>query len=160
SIIVSFMVVPRQGHGSFMYAVANDLRAVGFQVELRLIETADEMYYQREYDMVLKGLAAFSISEWYAEYDNENPSFAQIFGGDTLFEPYVEALATESDINEVNNILVKLQELEHEEFYKLPLFTLNQYVYINRNRVNIPENVEFGNSWYRNDVEFEKWNIQ
>lgn len=145
---------------SFMHAVANDLRAVGFTVEFFLVNSAAKVYEERAYDLSLKGLAAFELTEWYAEYDNENDNFKQIFGGDTAFEPLVESLSTEIDQSEINKILTDLQNLEHEEFYKLPLFTLNQYVYINSDRFIIPDDVEFGNTWYRNDIQFDQWVVR
>ncbi len=145
---------------SFMEGVAEDLEAVGFTVELCPLSTQTELYQDREYDLLLKGLSAFDVSDWYAEYANENANIAQLFGGDTEFDALVEALSTTTDEAAQNEILKELQALEEEYLYKLPLFTLSQVLYINEDRVSLPQNCTFGNTWYTYDVDFENWSIK
>lgn len=145
---------------AFMEAVAEDLEAVGFQVELYYVSTSEELYIDREYDILLKGLSAFDVSEWYYEYSNDNPNLSTLLGGDTVFDTLVTALSSITSTEEEYEILQELQELEEEYMYKIPLFTLSQVVYINEDRVDLPDNCTFGNTWYKYDVDFENWSIK
>lgn len=145
---------------TFMEGVARNFEAIGLTVELFKIEAGSELYNEREYDLGLKGLSAFSLLEWYAEYDDDNPNFRNIFGGETEFEPLLNDLSATVDIKEIDVILRELQYLEVEHYFKLPLFTLNHSVFINTNRINIPEDVVFANTYYRYDVNFEEWSVK
>ncbi len=143
----------------FMERVAEDLEAVGFQVEVSLSKSTTELYEDREYDLMLKGLSAFSLNEWYAEYLASNPNLSAIFGGDSPFETLVNDLNTQIESEEITATLLSLQALENEWLYKLPLFTLSQMLFIREDRVCIPDNITFGNTWYKYDVDFENWYI-
>lgn len=145
---------------NFMEEVAANLKEVGFTVELFKVGAGSELYNEREYDLALKGLSAFSLLEWYAEYDDDNVNFKNIFGGTTDFEPYINALSSAVDPNEIDSILVELQNLEDELYFKVPLFTLNHSVFINKEKVSIPTDVTFGNTFYRQDVKFEEWTMK
>lgn len=144
----------------FLERVAEDLEAVGFEVELTFSADTTELYEGREYDMMLKGLSAFSINDWYSEYASSNPNLSAIFGGVTEFESLVTDLSTQVDKDDIDVTLQALQELEQELLYKLPLFTLNQMLFIREERLSIPSNVTFGNTWYKYDVDYEKWYIK
>lgn len=145
---------------SFLEAVAEDLEAVGFTVELCYLATSEELYTDREYDMLLKGLSAFDVSEWYFEYTSANANLSDLFGGETVFDELVGELSTTVDATYRNELLQELQALEHEMFYKVPLFTLSQVVYINEDRVDLPDGCTFGNTWYKYDMDFESWSIK
>lgn len=143
-----------------MERVASDLEAVGFQVEIKHFSGLEELYELREYDMMLKGLSAFSVNEWYLEYASSNPNLSALFGGVTEFESLANDLNTQVDKEEIDETLQKLQVLEQEHLYKLPLFTLGQMLFIREERVAIPDKVTFGNTWYKYDVDFEDWYIK
>ncbi len=143
-----------------MENVAEDLEAVGFEVEIAQSAEVTELYGDREYDLMLKGLSAFSINEWYLEYSSSNSNLSTIFGGVTEFEDLVSQLSIEVDKDEKDVTLQELQELEYETLYKLPLFTLNQILFIREERVEIPDGVTFGNTWYKYDVDYENWSIK
>ncbi len=145
---------------SFMEAVAEDLEAVGFTVELCPLSTSVELYGDRNYDLLLKGLSAFDISEWYLEYDNNNTNLSNLFGGDTAFDPLVEELCSTVDPLVEDALLRELQDMEQSYLYKIPMFTLSQVLYINEERVNLPSNCSFGNTWYKYDLDFENWSIK
>ncbi|MFI3209318.1 MAG: ABC transporter substrate-binding protein [Eubacteriales bacterium] len=144
----------------FLESVEEDLEAVGFEVEVTQSTDTSELYELREYDMMLKGLSAFSVNEWYAEYASSNPNLSAIFGGITEFESLVNTLSVQVDKDEINETLIGLQELEQELVYKIPLFTLNQMLFVREDRVSIPKNVTFGNTWYKYDVDYEEWYIK
>ncbi|WP_317854143.1 ABC transporter substrate-binding protein [Chakrabartyella piscis] len=145
---------------AFMENVAKNLESIGFVVELNFISSTTELYEDREYDLLLKGLSAFDVSEWYIEYTDKNPNLSRLLIENSDFNVLVEELSTTVDETREDAILRELQELEHENMYKLPLFTLGQVLYINEDRVNLPNNCSFGNTWYKYDVDFENWSIK
>lgn len=145
---------------SFMEETAKDLEAIGFTVELCPLTTSAELYEVRDYDLLLKGLSAFDISEWYYEYATENVNLARLLGENADMNALVKELSTTVDVEREDELLRQLQDLEQERLLKLPLFTLSQVLYINEDRVSLPSNCEFGNTWYKYDVDFENWSIK
>lgn len=144
---------------AFMEAVAQDLTEVGFNVELCFLSTSAELYEDREYDLLLKGLSAFDVSEWYFEY-NSNANLSYLLGGNTEFNAIVEEFSATVDTKREDELLKELQEMERDNMFKIPLFTLSQVLYINEDRVDLPANCSFGNTWYKYDVDFENWSIK
>ena len=72
--------------------------------------------------------------------------------------PYFHALSA-STTNEAKNAALKdLQALEQEKMYKVPVFTVGNYVFVSNN-VKVPSGVEFCNPLYVCDIDFENWEI-
>lgn len=145
----------------FLERVARDLEAVGFTVELIYASNGSaDLFDTREYDIALKGLASFDVTEWYNEYHSDQSTFPYIWGDAGEFDSLIDVLTTE--VNEVvyDAALDKLEVLEQELIYKLPLFSLKQALYINESRVSVPSDITFGNTWYRYDIDFEEWEIK
>lgn len=145
----------------FMQAIAYYLGEVGVQCDVQAFTESGTsgMFVTRDYDICYKGLAAFDISEWYGEYSSSNANFSKILGGDTSFDELYNELLTVSSEEEKATVLKKLQALEQEKLFKLPLATFNNYIYINTDRVWVPEGVTFGNPRYRYDMDFENWKM-
>lgn len=144
----------------FMDALAFYLGEVGLTVEVyRSTNGTQDLFQTRNYDLGYKGLSAFDISEWYGEYATTNGNFTNIFGGDTRFDELTSQLASATDPDDRDNILGELQEIEQESLFKLPFYTLGNNIFINTDHVDIPDDVVFGNPWYRTDVQFENWEI-
>ena len=56
-----------------MEAIAYYLREVGMTVEtIQSQQGTTDLYQTRNYDIGYKGLSAFSIAEWYGEYQSTN----------------------------------------------------------------------------------------
>lgn len=145
----------------FMEAIAYYLGEVGFNVELFYAANGStDLYQTRNYDLALKGLGAFDISEWYGEYSSTNPFFQNIFGGKGEFDNLITALGSERDKDKTTEILKNLQALEQKLLYKIPLFTVGQVAFLNKDKVSIPNNITFGNSRYKYDIDFEKWELK
>lgn len=143
-----------------MDAVAYYLGEVGLKVDITQTSTGTiDMFQTRKYDIAYKGLSAFAVDEWYGEYQSGNANFRNVFGGDTLFDELAAQLGVETDPVKRSDILMQLQELEQENLYKLPLYTIGNVIFVNTDNVKIPEGVVFGNPWYRNDIDFENWEI-
>lgn len=144
----------------FMQTIAYYLGEVGMKVEtIQTQQGTTDLFSTRNYDVGYKGLSAFSIAEWYGEYDSNNANFKNIFGGDTMFDEGANAIAAESDPAKRSEILKELQELEQENLYKIPLYTIGNNIFINTDHVKLPDGVTFGNPWYISNIHMNEWEI-
>lgn len=144
----------------FMDTIAYYLGEVGMKVETTQSQQGTtDLFQTRNYDVGYKGLSAFSIAEWYGEYDSTNANFQNIFGGDTRFDELSNAIAAESDPAKSSQILKELQELEQESLFKLPLYTIGNNIFVNTDHVKLPDGVVFGNPWYISNIHMDQWEI-
>lgn len=149
-----------QASKDFMDAVIHYLGQVGVKAEYVISTNATaDLYQTRNYDIAYKGLSAFNVNEWYGEYSSTSQNFNKIFNGDTAFDFLITELLQESDPAKLTKIQEDLVKIENEKLYKLPLFSMNNSVFVNSKRLSIPESVQFGNPWYNYDCNFEEWSI-
>ncbi|MDO5135629.1 MAG: ABC transporter substrate-binding protein [Eubacteriales bacterium] len=135
------------------------LEQAGLTVEATLSnDGTTDLFKTRDYDIGFKGKSAFSIDEWYTEYMSTDGLFANIFGGTTEFDELVADLFSATEADERKDVLGQLQEKEQEAVYKVPLFTVGNFVFTSDNVV-VPEGVEFCNPLYMCDLDFENWEI-
>ena len=135
------------------------LQEVGFTVEATLSnDGTTDLFTTREYDIGFKGKSSFSMEEWYSEYMSTDALFGNIFGGDTSFDEAIAELSAATTDEAKNAALTKLQALEQELVYKVPVFTVGNAVYLS-NALVIPEGVEFCNPLYACDVDYANWDI-
>ena len=135
------------------------LQQAGMKVESTLSnDGTTDLFTTRDYDLGFKGKSAFSIDEWYTEYLSTDTLFANIFGGDTEFDPLVTALFAATDQAKRSEILKELQTLEQEKVYKVPVFTVGNYVFLSSN-VKLPDGVKFCNPLYSCDLDFANWEV-
>ena len=135
------------------------LEQIGMKVESTLSnDGTTDLFTTRDYDIGFKGKSAFSIDEWYTEYLSTDALFAKIFGGSDEFDAPVAALFAATNEADRNEALKVLQELEQEKVYKVPVFTLGNYVFLS-DHVVVPEGVEFCNPLYSCDVDFANWEL-
>ena len=98
-------------------------------------------------------------SEWYGEYINEN--YAKVLGDiDPEFGKLITSYNTTVDAAERQQSFDDLQMMEQEMIYKLPLFTVNQKLFVNTDKIELPSGIEFGNPWYNYDMQFESWSVK
>ncbi len=136
------------------------LEQIGLKAEATLSnDGTTDLFTTREYDMGFKGKSSFSMEEWYAEYMSSDALFANIFGGDTSFDEAIAALSSSTTETERAEALKTLQALEQEKMYKVPVFTVGNYVFISDD-VAVPEGVAFCNPLYACDVDFENWELK
>lgn len=149
-----------QGSIDFMEAIAYYLGEVGMKVEVtQSSQGTQDLFQTRDYDVGYKGLSAFDISEWYGEYSSTNSNFQNIFGGDTAFDELIQKYAAATTDADKQAILDELGAVEAELAYKLPLFTIGNNMFINTGRVSLPDDIVFGNPWYKTDINYEAWEI-
>ncbi len=141
--------------------ITEDLEKIGFKVEARMATGGNsELYSRRNYDILIKDLAAFDTTEWYLEYDSSNILVRRILGGNGEFDKLLYELLATTNLQRYDEIMGEMSLLGRELIYKVPLFILNQSLYINTERVQLPKNYVFGNSWYHFDLDFANWEIK
>ena len=146
----------------FITAVGFYLGEVGIKTDIALFQgdPTTELYQVRDYDIALKNLGAFAYEEWYGEYASSNTNFAQILGGDTIFDNLNNRLSESTDPVIRDGLLSGMQTLEQSLLYKLPLLTLKNVIYINTNNINVPSTVTFGNPRFNYDLDFANWTVK
>ena len=151
-----------QASQDFMQAVSYQLDQVGIKNEVTQItsDATTGLFKTRKYDLGYKGLSSFGYESWYGEYASTNTNFNNITNGDTSFDELTKKLTEASDVKERNAILADLQKLEQEKLLKLPLFTFKNFLYLNTEKVSIPDDVQFGNPFYKFDYKFETWDAK
>lgn len=143
----------------YMAEIRRYLEEVGFTIEI--LEKGN--LYNEEfdsYDVGLKGLSAFDISEWYNEYASSHLLQSEVFGGEVSFDALNDELAATTNEHDKQIVVQKLRQLGDETLYKFPIFTMGHMAYVNSNTVVLPDGVEFGNPRYRYDIDFENWTIK
>ncbi len=136
------------------------LEQIGLKVEATLSnDGTTDLFTTREYDLGFKGKSSFSMEEWYAEYISTDALFANIFGGDTSFDAAIAEFSAATTDADKAAALKTLQALEQEKMYKVPVFTVGNYVFVSSN-VTVPEGVTFCNPLYACDIDFENWELK
>lgn len=143
----------------YLAKVKEYLEEIGFQVIIKKTSGAVALYQQREYDFYLKAYASYNSLDWFNEYLSTNQYLSPIIGTDKFDElmTKLDATTTPSAFNEV---MTEIQALDFENMYKIPLLTLNEAVYINGNRISVPEDMQFGCVRYRSELRLEEWSIK
>lgn len=151
-----------QTTANFIAAVSQMLNQIGINVEATLISSdpTTALFQTRDYDLALKAFSSFSYESWYGEYSSNSTTFSAVYNNDTSFDELLQSLAGTSDEEERTKILKDLQALEQEKLHKLPLFTSQNYLYINTEKVEIPKDMKFSNPFYQFDLRFEEWEIK
>lgn len=135
------------------------LEQMGVKAESTLSnDGTTDLFTTRDYDIGFKGKSSFSMEEWYSEYMSSDALFANIFGGDTSFDAAIAELSAATTPEAQNAALTKLQALEQELMYKVPMFTVGNAVYTSSNLV-LPAGVQFCNPLYSCDVDFANWEL-
>lgn len=142
----------------FMEEVGKQLEEVGFTIEFL---SSGNLYNDEfdNYDVGLKGLAAYSILEWYTEYQSINQMHTNVFGDEPMFDELIDEFNAVKDSTQRVQVLQKLQQLEYDLLYKFPVFTMGHMAYTNNDRVILPEAVVFGSPRYNYDIDIANWQI-
>lgn len=144
---------------AFLEKVQGYLEDIGLTVRVVLAKGNENLYERREYDMFLKALSAFNTEDWFNEYLSTNENMHNVMGT-TDFDDLLLELQSTTDEDSYAEVLAQLNALDIATCYKVPLFTLNDTVYTNGNRLHIPEDMEFGNTRYRSDLRLDEWYIK
>ena len=138
-----------------MTAIAQQLVDLGMKVEMTPFQgdATTELYTTKNYDLALKGLSAYNVSEWYSEYSN-TATFEKIIGPQTQFASLNSALAQAVSVKQTQKALTDLQTLEQQTLLKFPIHSLKQYVFVSK---RISGTTSFGNPLYNWENNFASW---
>lgn len=144
----------------FLSEVQKSLNNIGLVTKTIHVQTEEEIYIDRKYDLLYTTLTAFNHHTWYSEYNISRETHNKLISmTDELGELYDMLCTSETNTQEAEYYKI-LQELEQENLYKIPMFLLNQVVYTNDKKLDLPEDIKFGNSWYRYDIKIKDWAIK
>lgn len=144
----------------FLERVKSYLEEVGLTVELRFVTTTGEIYDEGNHDLLMKNLSAFNVQDWYSEYLSSNVLMSKVLGDCSEFDRLYEELNEANSVTEFERSLQDLVDYEQEILYKIPMFTIGEAVYINGNRLSVPEDIVFGNTRYFSDIRLEEWFVK
>lgn len=142
--------------------IADCWKKLGIKVVIEPITSAeiDRMWKDTDwYNIALKNLAAVDYSEWYYEYSGSNQLWSKVLKDRNEFDLLVDELNKSSWAYERKEIYGRLQQLELEYVYKIPLAIVPQYVIYNQRNLDLPE-MDFPNLWYYFDIHIEDWHFR
>jgi peptide/nickel transport system substrate-binding protein len=128
-------------------AVAQQLTEIAMNVEFLpwIGDATTELCTNRNYELALKGLSAFNVGEWFAEYSNP-ATFEKLLGAQPKYAALNTQLIQTTTFRDTGKILTELQKLEQQDLYKLPMHFLKQVVFISKNISGTP--TKWGNPLY------------
>jgi len=139
-----------------MDAIAYYLDQIG--VKMEAVHTANsigDIYEGRTHDIAYFGLSAYDNLSWYQMY--LRPTMDEMIDSVKTFTDPVSKLEVAYTPELWKEAIKKLQEIERETVYYLPVYTLNYQVWLHE-RLSVPDDC-FGNNWYFYDYQFEDWQI-
>lgn len=139
-----------------MDAIAYYMSQIGVTVEaVYTSAVAQDVYEGRTQDIAYFGLSAYDSLSWYQMYLRDNMN--DMTGCKAIFADAVAELEVAFSPELKAASLAKLQEMDKENIFFLPVYTLNQQVWLS-DRLSVPEDC-FGNGWFFYDYQFEDWEI-
>ena len=139
-----------------MDAVVYYLKQIGMDAEA--VYTADpvgDFYERRIQDLGYAGLSAYDATSWYGQYTRDNMD--KLLGSKDRYQDAVKELETAFTPEKWSEAITKLQNMEIEDIFFIPVYTLN-YIAYNKDSLSIPEDC-LGNLWYFFDLQFPAWEI-
>lgn len=143
----------------YLSKVKDSLESIGFEEVVLKLLTSDDLYTHWEFDMYMKAYSAFSTIEWYNEYASTNAQISTLTGSGE-FDALLDNINAAKDPESYTAALNDLKELDESLMLKLPLYTLNEMVYINSNRVYVPDDLDFCSARVRCNLRLEEWYIK
>lgn len=141
--------------------IAESWNELGIKTEIHPIGTneTNKLWVDTDwYDVGLKNLSAVDYSEWYYEYSSENQMWSKVLSDRYDFNVLTAALDDTKWAYEKKMIYQKIQQMEKEKVFKIPLMIVPQYIIYNSENLYIP-NMEFPNFSYYFDLNMSQWEI-
>ncbi len=143
-----------QASVDLMDAIAYYLGEIGVQVEaVYTNNSSSDIYGLRDHDIAYFGLSAFDNLSWYQMYMRDSMNL--FFSAQDMFGEEVKKLEAAYNADLLSAALAKLQQMDKENIFFLPLYTMNQNVWVHES-LSIPENAQ-GNTKFYYDYQFENW---
>ncbi|WP_284639280.1 ABC transporter substrate-binding protein [Paenibacillus silviterrae] len=132
----------------------------GVKVETSLMKgnLLELIYTKREYDFLYAGLSAMALEEAYALFHTDSPLGMQVLGGaKDKWDPLIDELRRTTDAQKRKEAVGKLQEMESQFLWHMPLFSIKQYVLVNESRLKTAG--IFGNEWTNYNRKQQDWEL-
>lgn len=142
--------------------VAQSWSALGIKTEIVEIGTNEinKLWQDTDwYDVGLKNLSAVDYSEWYYEYSSENQMWSKVLTDRYDFNVLTTALDEAKWASEKKTVYQKIQQMEKEMVFKIPLIIVPEYLIYNSDNLYIPE-MEFPNFSYYFDLNMSQWELK
>lgn len=136
-----------------MKKMGEELEKVGFQIEIIM----GGNLYTDIYDVAINSLSSIGDIHWFMEYDETNDLTKYVFGDCSELNILLDELEATTTQEEYNIAYENLQKMSIEKVYKFPMITMNQKIYVNKTRIEIPEDLVFGNTRYKFDTDLTNW---
>ncbi|NOU96158.1 hypothetical protein GC093_23450 [Paenibacillus sp. LMG 31456] len=134
---------------------------LGVKVEASLMKgnLLELIYTKRDYDFLYAGLSAMALEEAYGLFHTDSPLGMQVFGGaKDKWDPLIDELRRTSDPQKRKEAVGKLQDMESQFLWHMPLFSLKQYVLVNESRLKTAG--VFGNEWTNYNRQQQNWELK
>ncbi len=147
---------------AFLSRVQVALEEIGFTVIVKRVSGNVMMYDTREFDLFLKAYPTNTPKDWYIELLSTSGNVFKLVGMEDFegYDDLMKDLEAATTPEEYERAFSALQEIDAETMLKIPLWTLNDAVYINANRISVPDDMEFGNIRYRSDLRLDEWTVK
>lgn len=143
---------------TFMTAIAQQMMDLGIKVEMLKFQgdATTELWGNKNYEIALKGLSAFNVGEWYQEYSNP-ATFGKVLGAQPAYAALNTKLLEAQTFPQTRSVLMALQKLEQKDLYKLPLHSLQQFVFVSK-RIS-GTTTKWGNPLYTYNNGIANWTV-
>ncbi|KIL40347.1 hypothetical protein SD70_13960 [Gordoniibacillus kamchatkensis] len=134
---------------------------VGVKVETSLMKgnLLELIYNKRDYDFLYAGLSGMSMEEVYGLFHTDSPLGMNVFGGaKDKWDPLIDELRKTSDQQKRIEIVGKLQDMEANFLWHMPLFSMKQYIIVNEARLKTAG--IYGNEWTNYDRKVQDWELK
>jgi len=146
-----------QTTADIMDAIASDLAEIGVKFEgVYTSNPNTDVYEGRTQDLGYFGLSAFDNTSWYDMF--LRPNYQPLLACEDYYKDAVAELKSATTTEAWNEALVKLQNIDKENIFLLPVYTVNFQWWVRKGLVG-PES-HIGNSWYYFDYDFADWHFE
>lgn len=140
-----------------MDAIAYYLDMIGVKFEgVYTSNSTGDIYEGRTQDLAYFGLSAYDALSWYQMY--LRPTMDKMLGSIEVFQDPVKDLELAYTPELKAAALANLQQIEKDNVFYIPVYTLTQQVYIN-DALDVDDSV-WGNCWYYYDYKFDEWDLK
>lgn len=141
--------------------IAQCWNSLGIKTEIVEIKSnATELLFVKGdwYDVALKNLSSVDYTEWYYEYSSGNQLWSDVWKQHDEYDELVDAIQNAEWASEKNTSYQKIQQLEKDLVFKIPLALVPQYVIYNKKNLYIPD-ITFPNLWYYYNLSLPQWEL-
>ncbi len=143
---------------AFLTYVTKNLEDAGFIVEHVKEASTRDLVMQRNFDIMLKDIIVLQPRDWHLELASDH-QYSRIYGTSGAFDELIAEASTEQDPAKQVELSLAMNLIGAKELRRYPILSVNQAMFVNTQRIKLPEDFKFGNPWYVLDINFEECGI-